>query len=100
MLKDESTEIDYVGPTLPALKSLLSLPCATPTDKETFSQLAHALLSACLHHIDEMRWVGDQDGTDGNSPLRPSQYKSWRNSEQKNQEQPAGRRPNSHRVTP
>ncbi|KAJ3549608.1 hypothetical protein NMY22_g815 [Coprinellus aureogranulatus] len=54
LLKDESTEIDFVGPTLPALKLLLSLPCASPSDKATFGQLSHALLSACLHHIDEM----------------------------------------------
>lgn len=56
LLKDESSEVDLVGPTLPALKSLLSLPYALPQDKETFGQLVHALLSACLHHIDEMRY--------------------------------------------
>lgn len=54
LLKDEASEIDFVGPTLPALKSLLSLPSVSPGDKETYSQLVHALLSACLHHIDEM----------------------------------------------
>ncbi|KAJ2921172.1 hypothetical protein H1R20_g15918, partial [Candolleomyces eurysporus] len=54
LLKDESSETDLVGPTLPALKSLLSVPCASPADKQTYSQLVHALLSASLHHIDEM----------------------------------------------
>ena len=55
LLKDESSEIDLVGPTLPALKSLLSVPCASPGDKATYGELVHALLSASLHHIDEMR---------------------------------------------
>jgi len=55
LLKDESSEVDFVGPTLPALKLLLSMPVASPADAEAFAQLVHALLSACLHHIDEMR---------------------------------------------
>ncbi len=52
LLKDESTEIDLVGPTLPALKSLLEFP---QQDKALYTRLVHALLSACLLNIDEMR---------------------------------------------
>lgn len=52
LLKDESTEIDLVGPTLPALKSLLEFP---QQDKALYARLVHALLSACLLNIDEMR---------------------------------------------
>ncbi|EAU90073.2 clathrin-coated vesicle protein [Coprinopsis cinerea okayama7 len=55
LLKDESPEIDLVGPTLPAFKTLLDLPPAPgPGNKETYSQLMHALLSTCLRHVDEM----------------------------------------------
>ncbi|PPQ91330.1 hypothetical protein CVT25_003770 [Psilocybe cyanescens] len=56
LLKDESSEIDLVGPTLPALKGLLDLPVGNdPEDKERYSKLVHALLSACLLNIDNMR---------------------------------------------
>ncbi|KAF4622079.1 hypothetical protein D9613_008980 [Agrocybe pediades] len=56
LLKDESSEIDLVSPTLPALKALLSLPPAPGSeDKERYSGLIHALLSATLLNIDAMR---------------------------------------------
>jgi hypothetical protein len=56
LLKDESSEVDLIGPTLPALKSLLSIPVYdTPDTKNKFGQLVHGLLSACLLHVDEMR---------------------------------------------
>jgi HEAT repeat-containing protein 5 len=56
LLKDESSEIDLIGPTLPALKSLLSIPVYnTPDAKNKFGRLVHGLLSACLLHVDEMR---------------------------------------------
>ncbi|KDR82328.1 hypothetical protein GALMADRAFT_237575 [Galerina marginata CBS 339.88] len=56
LLKDESSEIDLVGPTLPALKTLLDLPVvAGPDDRDRYSRLVHALLSACLLNIDSMR---------------------------------------------
>ncbi|KIL59187.1 hypothetical protein M378DRAFT_27111 [Amanita muscaria Koide BX008] len=51
LLKDESSEIDLVGPTLPALKSLLEYP---PQDQALYNRFIHALLSACLSNIDEM----------------------------------------------
>lgn len=56
LLKDESTEVDLVGPTLPALKALLDIPVyTTPDAKNKFGRLVHGLLSACLLHVDEMR---------------------------------------------
>ena len=56
LLKDETTEIDFVGPTLPALKTLLDLPVLpNPDDKERYNRLVNALLSACLLNIDSMR---------------------------------------------
>ena len=55
LLKDETTEIDFVGPTLPALKTLLDLPVPNPDDKERYGRLVNALLSTCLLNIDSMR---------------------------------------------
>jgi hypothetical protein len=56
LLKDETSEIDLVGPTFPALKALLNLPVAPGSDdKERYNRLIHALLSTCLRHIDGMR---------------------------------------------
>lgn len=56
LLKDESSEIDLVGPTLPALKALLDIPVYnTPEAKEKFERVVHGVLSACLLHVDEMR---------------------------------------------
>ncbi|KAJ7066512.1 clathrin-coated vesicle protein [Mycena amicta] len=54
LLKDESSEIDLVGPTLPALKALLDLPTTSPPAAEAFSRLVHGLISACLLNVDEM----------------------------------------------
>ncbi|KAF7309872.1 Clathrin-coated vesicle protein [Mycena indigotica] len=54
LLKDESSEIDLVGPTLPALKSLLDLPTTSAAAAETYSRLVHGLISACLLNVDEM----------------------------------------------
>ncbi|CAA7266119.1 unnamed protein product [Cyclocybe aegerita] len=56
MLKDETSEVDLVSPTLPSLKLLLDLPVSQgPDDKDRYSRLIHALLSACLLNIDSMR---------------------------------------------
>ncbi|KAF8630901.1 hypothetical protein AX17_005259 [Amanita inopinata Kibby_2008] len=55
LLKDESSEIDLVGPTLPALKSLLEFPTHTSEDQALYTRLVHGLLSGCLLNIDEMR---------------------------------------------
>lgn len=57
LLKDESSEIDLVSPTLPALKNLLDVPVARANEAEKgrYSSVIHALLSACLLNIDSMR---------------------------------------------
>ena len=56
LLKDETSEIDLVGPTFPALKALLNLPVAPGQENnERYNRLIHALLSTCLRHIDGMR---------------------------------------------
>ncbi|PPQ99633.1 hypothetical protein CVT24_005211, partial [Panaeolus cyanescens] len=56
LLKDETSEIDFVSPTLPALKTLLNIPVSTKgDDKERYSRLVHSLLSAALLNIDSMR---------------------------------------------
>jgi hypothetical protein len=56
LLKDESSEVDLVGPTLPALKSLLDLPVDdNPEAEDKFGRLVHGLLSSCLLNVDEMR---------------------------------------------
>ncbi|KAJ7604033.1 clathrin-coated vesicle protein [Roridomyces roridus] len=60
LLKDESSEIDLVGPTLPALKSLLDIPTASPDATDRYSRLVHGLISACLLNVDEM---GGRQGT-------------------------------------
>ncbi|KAH0586658.1 hypothetical protein H2248_007874 [Termitomyces sp. 'cryptogamus'] len=56
LLKDESSEIDLVGPTLPALKTILvDLPLASSSDsQELYERLVHGLLSSCLLNIDAM----------------------------------------------
>ncbi len=55
-MKDESSEVDLVGPTLPSLKILLDLPVhGKPEAKEKFGKTVNALASACLLNIDGMR---------------------------------------------
>jgi len=55
LLKDESSEIDLIGPTLPSLKLLLDLALATaPNARDRYSRLIHGLISACLLNVDEM----------------------------------------------
>ncbi|KAF8206326.1 armadillo-type protein [Mycena galopus ATCC 62051] len=54
LLKDESSEIDLVGPTLTALKSLLDLPTTSPDASDRYGRLVHGLISSCLLNIDEM----------------------------------------------
>ncbi|KAF9487688.1 hypothetical protein BDN71DRAFT_1594368 [Pleurotus eryngii] len=59
LLKDESSEVDPVGPTLPSLKILLDLPVhGKPEAKEKFGKTVNALASACLLNIDGMRRIG------------------------------------------
>lgn len=56
LLRDESSEADVVGPTLPVLKSLLT-PGSTYKVTEFFQRVVHGLLSSCMLNIDEMRSV-------------------------------------------
>ncbi|KAH7905717.1 armadillo-type protein [Hygrophoropsis aurantiaca] len=56
LMKDESSEVDLITPTLPVLKALLSLPVDPLTNtRERFDKLVHGLLSSCLLGVDEMR---------------------------------------------
>ncbi|KIJ41885.1 hypothetical protein M422DRAFT_60390 [Sphaerobolus stellatus SS14] len=56
LLKDERSEIDIAGPTLPALKTLLEPPSDPKacTSDSRYGRLVHGLISACLVNIDEM----------------------------------------------
>lgn len=56
MLRNETSDIDFVGPTLPALKSLLT-PGSDQKVTEFFQRVVHGLLSSCVLNIDEMRLV-------------------------------------------
>ncbi|KAI0054064.1 clathrin-coated vesicle protein [Auriscalpium vulgare] len=55
ILKDETSDVDYAGPTLPSLKALLAPLSNQPKELEFFSRLVHGLLSSCLLNIDEMK---------------------------------------------
>ncbi|PFH53326.1 hypothetical protein AMATHDRAFT_55203 [Amanita thiersii Skay4041] len=55
LLKDESSDIDLVGPTLPSLKALLEFPTTSQEDRAMYVRVVHGLLSACLLNVDEMR---------------------------------------------
>lgn len=56
LLKDESCDVDLLGPTLPALKLLLDFPSNSSSEAhDKYCQTVHGLLSACLLNIDAMR---------------------------------------------
>lgn len=54
LLKDESSEVDLIGPSLPALKVILDVSSSTGIDPQKYGKLVHGLLSACLQNVDEM----------------------------------------------
>ncbi|KAG8721134.1 hypothetical protein FRC09_008363 [Ceratobasidium sp. 395] len=54
LLKDEYSELDIVGPTLPALRGLLLSDAKAVAKEEIYPRLVHGLLSACLQNIDDM----------------------------------------------
>ncbi|GJJ09041.1 hypothetical protein Clacol_003263 [Clathrus columnatus] len=56
LLKDERSDIDITGPTLPALKALLEPPSDPKVcvSESKYGKLVHGLISACLVNIDEM----------------------------------------------
>ena len=79
-----------MGPTLPALKVLLSIPVYnTPDATNKFGRLVHGLLSACLLHVDEMR----SDYAYIHSPILLTQHRTQRTTRpdirEEDQEQPA-----------
>ncbi|KAH8084924.1 ARM repeat-containing protein [Cristinia sonorae] len=53
LLRDESTSVDMIGPTLQSLKLLLEI--SSPAEDAGYESLIHSLLSACLSNIDNMR---------------------------------------------
>jgi hypothetical protein len=56
LLKDETAEVDLVGPTLPSLKALLEISVLpTAEGKEKFTRTVHGLVSSCLLSIDGLR---------------------------------------------
>ncbi|KAI0030727.1 clathrin-coated vesicle protein [Vararia minispora EC-137] len=54
LLKSEAFELDFVGPTLPTLKQLITLPPGQEASPY-FSRVIHGLLSACLLNVDDMK---------------------------------------------
>ena len=57
LLKDEKSEVDIAGPTLPSLKIILDGPPAKSDIEASsrYSRLIHGLFSSCIVNIDEMR---------------------------------------------
>lgn len=57
LLKDETTEVDLVGPTLQSLKKLLDKVPEAQSEKVKYERMVHGILSACLVNVDDMRSV-------------------------------------------
>lgn len=57
LLKDETSDIDLVGPTLQSLKILLEKPGDLVSTDDKYENVIHGILSACLVNVDEMRYV-------------------------------------------
>lgn len=58
LLKDETSEVDLVGPTLPVLKALCERAFhARNGTLETLPRVINGMLSACLQNVDDMRCV-------------------------------------------
>ncbi|KAH9916212.1 clathrin-coated vesicle protein [Fomitopsis serialis] len=55
LLKDETSEVDLVGPTLQSLKILLDKPADLVDTDNKYEKAIHGILSACLVNVDEMR---------------------------------------------
>jgi len=56
LLKDEISEYDLVGPTLPALKSMLDIRTSS-SGVESYAKLIHGLVSCCLQNVEETMYV-------------------------------------------
>lgn len=57
LLKSETSQVDFAGPTLPSLKLLLDRQAGLKDPADKYAKLVHGILSACLLNIDEMRCV-------------------------------------------
>ncbi|TFK48336.1 clathrin-coated vesicle protein [Heliocybe sulcata] len=55
LLKDESSDSDFVGPTLQSLKLLLEKAPTSPSRRDQYARSVHGIISACLINIDNMR---------------------------------------------
>ncbi|KZT18252.1 clathrin-coated vesicle protein [Neolentinus lepideus HHB14362 ss-1] len=55
LLKDESSDMDFIGPTLQSLKHLLDKGPTTPSHRDKYQRSIHGILSACLINVDNMR---------------------------------------------
>jgi hypothetical protein len=53
LLKDEISDTDLVGPTLPSLKMMLELTAPSSSGTDSYAKLVHGLLSCCLQNIEE-----------------------------------------------
>ncbi|KAG8826091.1 hypothetical protein FRC17_008413 [Serendipita sp. 399] len=53
LLKDETSEVDLVGPTLPALRAMMEAPPTAQDRAESFGKLIHGFISCCLQNIEE-----------------------------------------------
>lgn len=56
MLRDETSEVDLVGPTLSSLKELCErAPQAMKANSEVLPKAIHGFMSAALQNVDDMR---------------------------------------------
>jgi HEAT repeat-containing protein 5 len=53
LLKDEISQSDLVGPTLPSLKAMLDLTAPSSSGADSYAKLVHGLVSCCLQNIEE-----------------------------------------------
>lgn len=58
LLKDESSDLDLVGPTLPVLKALCDRGFNVSNVKvDLLPKVVNGMLSACLQNVEDMRLV-------------------------------------------
>jgi len=58
LLRDETAKADLAGPCLPLLKAICDRAyAARQPGSHIYARVLHGLLSACIQHVDEMRYV-------------------------------------------
>ena len=58
LLKDETTEVDAITPTLPIFKTIIERSIAARAPgSDLITRIVHGMLSACLTNVDEVRCV-------------------------------------------